>query len=255
MAHVPRLPSQLSAVRRCVSCILSLDRTRPSRFQRLMAPCIGLLAGLLVAACEQGGGPPPEYRPGEAGTVDHALCLLGFSAVPVRGVDPGHHLIEATINGQTGNFVLDTGANVTVINASQAERFGLAAGGGGGRFSGLGMPAGASGNASQVSIESFEIGSITVRQNRIVIADLGHLLDALGRTSGREVAGIVGQDVLNEHRAIIDVARPMLYLMEENRDPAPVAAERCRSADGEGATSVPVQRSASAVSANLPEET
>lgn len=194
---------------------------------------LGLAALLLLAACEQGArtgaGPVPEYRPGEAGTVDHALCLLGFSAVPVRDVDPGHHLIEATINGRTGNFVLDTGANLTIITTSQAGRFGVSPGGSGGPLAGRGLPAGASGNARQVAVDGFTVGSITVRQSRVLIADLDPLLAALGRASGQEIAGIVGQDVLTRHRAVIDVARPMLYLMEEDRDPAPVAAERCAS--------------------------
>ncbi len=67
-----------------------------------------------------------------------------------------------------------------------------------------------------------------VRQNRVVTADLGQLLRTLGQVSGTTVYGIVGQDVLKEHRAIIDVARPMLYLMAADRDPAPVPAERCK---------------------------
>lgn len=196
---------------------------------------------LLVAACDQSGGPftksdgpPVEYRPEEVGTVDHALCLLGFSAVPVRKVDPGHHLIEASINGHKGNFVLDTGANVTVINASQAERFGLSSGGGALRGLGGTPPAGASGVAHQVAIDSFKIGAITVSQSRVVTADQGQLLTTLGKISGSQVSGIIGQDVLNEQRAIIDVARPMLYLMEAGRDPAPIPAAQCQAADNKG---------------------
>lgn len=196
---------------------------------------------LLIAACDQSGGPftksdgpPVEYRPDEAGTVDHALCLVGFSAVPVQKIDPGHHLIEASINGHVGNFVLDTGANVTVINAPEADRFGLSRGGGGPRGLGGTLPAGASGDARQVAIDSFKIGPINIRQSRVVTANLGQLLIALGKVSGRQVSGIIGQDVLNEHRAIIDVARPMLYLMEEDRDPAPVPAARCHVAENNG---------------------
>jgi predicted aspartyl protease len=190
-----------------------------------------LLTLFLLAACNQPLRPAVEYRPAEAGTVDHALCLLGYSAVPVREVAPGHHLIEATINGRTGSFVLDTGANVTVINASQMERFGLSPGIGG---LGIGGPlrSGPATNANQAAVDSFEVGPITVRQSRVVTADLGQLLTAFGRVSGTEVSGLIGQDVLNEHRAIIDVARPMLYLMEDDRDPAPVSADRCGSSDG-----------------------
>lgn len=39
--------------------------------------------------------------------------------------------------------------------------------------------------------------------------------------------GVIGQDVLDEHRASIAVAGPMLDLMEDDRDPALVPAERC----------------------------
>ena len=185
-----------------------------------------------LGACEQGGGRPlPDYRPEEAGTVDHALCLLGFAAVPVQDVDPGHQLIEATIDGRTGLFALDTGANLTVIDASHAERFGLSTGEGG-AIGRRGKAASSRGNASQTAIDSFEIGSIAVRQRRIVRADLGQLLGALSTASGEEVVGIVGQDVLSEQRAIIDVARPMLYLMNDDRDPGPVPAEACQSENG-----------------------
>lgn len=184
------------------------------------------IAGLLLAcACRQATtGPAPEYRPQEAGTVDHALCLLGFTAVPVREVGTGHHLIEATINGRKGEFVLDTGANMSVIDRAYLASFGLTPGS---RDIGGAIGVGAAGQASRVPIQSFSIGPVRVRQNRIVSSDLGQLLTLLSRVSGRTVNGIIGQDVLKEHRAIIDVERPMLYLMEQDRDPAPVPAERC----------------------------
>ena len=191
---------------------------------------------VLLAGCDVGTSPfataddaPVEYRPQEAGTVDHALCLLGFAAVPVRNVRPGHQLVEATINGVTGDFVLDTGANVTVVNAAQAERFGLSAEGGGVLGSGPALFSGASGTARQARVDSFTLGQFAIRQRRVLIADLGQLLGVLGQASGREVSGIIGQDILEEHRAIIDVPRPMLYLMEEDCDPSPVPAERCEA--------------------------
>jgi hypothetical protein len=192
------------------------------------------IALLFAAACQQQAGSPPEYRPGAAGTVDHAMCLLGFSAVPLREVTTGHHLVEARINGRSGSFVLDTGANFTVINESQAERFGVAGQGGG--LAGLrgALPVGTSGMANRVAIDGFEIGSISIRQNRVLTADLGQLLTVLGKVSGEQVAGMIGQDVLTEHRAIIDVARPMLYLVEKDRDPAPVPPGRCSEPEQEG---------------------
>lgn len=192
---------------------------------------------IFLVGCDASGGPfaPADEgavasRPQEAGTVDHALCLLGFAAVPVRNVRPGHQLVEATINGVTGDFVLDTGANVTVVSTAQAERFGLSVEGGGLLGSGPARIAGSTGTARQVRVDSFALGQVAIRQRQVLIADLGQLLGVLGQASGREVSGIIGQDVLEEHRAIIDVPRPMLYLMEDDRDPAPVPAERCTAA-------------------------
>ncbi|MFD1103580.1 MULTISPECIES: retropepsin-like aspartic protease family protein [Sphingobium] len=183
---------------------------------------------LLLAACKQESDPLPEYRPAEAGTVDHALCLLGFTAVAVRTVSTGHQLVQVSINGKSGSFVLDTGANLTVVNQGQAERFGLSGQSG---IAGLGAsiraPAGE--RAQLAKVERLQIGSIAIRQERVMIANLDSLLDVLGRATGETVSGIIGQDVLDEHRAIIDVARPMLYLMKEDREPAPVAAETCQS--------------------------
>lgn len=195
-----------------------------------------LLVPVLLTGCDMAGNPfasaekpAAEYRPQDAGTIDHALCLLGFVSVPVTGVNPGHHLVEATINGVTGSFVLDTGANLTVINASQAERFGLSARGSGLPGIGTARFAGNTANARPVAVDSFTMGDVTVRQRRVLVADLGSLLASLGQISGRDIAGLIGQDVMNEHRAIIDVKRPMLYVMAEDREPAPVPAENCTS--------------------------
>lgn len=139
-------------------------------------------------------------------------------------ITTGHHLVEATINGKTGEFILDTGANMTVIDHRFAGEFGVTPGSGG---LGGAIGVGGGGRASRAAIDGFSVGPIAVRQNRIVMADLGQLLQSLSRMSGTTVYGIVGQDVLNEHRAIIDVSRPMLYMMDADRDPAPVPAERC----------------------------
>lgn len=161
--------------------------------------------------------------------MDHALCLLGFTPVPLREVPTGHHLVQARINGTEASFVLDTGANVTVIDAGQSERLRVpeSASTFTRGFGSVTVP-GAGGRATQVPVDSFQIGSIAIRQNRIVTTDLAQLLTPLGRIAGEDVVGIVGQDVLKEHRATIDVAGSMLYLMAQDEEPSPVPASRCQ---------------------------
>jgi hypothetical protein len=72
-----------------------------------------------------------------------------------------------------------------------------------------------------------EIGGMPIRRKQIMTSDLSQLVKVLGTVSRSEIAGIIGQDVMKEHRAVIDVARPILYLVHEDKAPAPVSAAAC----------------------------
>jgi predicted aspartyl protease len=190
--------------------------------KRLIPLC--LLA--MLPACQQAAPEKVAYNPEDAGTVDHAMCLLGFAAVPLRELATGHHLVDVTMNGKAATFILDTGANASVVHAASAKRLSLPD---------KGTPAGAFGlgggmRAQQVKLERLEIGGVPIRSGRIMTADLSQLVQVLGTVSRSEIAGIIGQDVMKEHRAVIDVSRPILYLVASDKDPAPVPAERCRAA-------------------------
>jgi hypothetical protein len=186
---------------------------------RLAAACFLSLAG-----CEEVLTKTPAYEPQKAGSIDQAMCQLGFTAVPMRELLTGHHLVEARLNGKQASFVVDTGANRTVLHAPFAAEFGLS-----GKPIGMGGAVGVGGSvkASQAAVEAFAIGGVTIRRNRIMMTDLGQVTNLLSPISGSKVYGIIGQDVLKEHRAVIDVAKPLLYLVREDKDPAPVPLERC----------------------------
>jgi Aspartyl protease len=187
---------------------------------------------MALCACEV--APPAreevDYRPEKAGTVGHALCLLGFTAVPLsRTSGTGHHLVQARLNGRAALFVLDTGANVSVVDDDHAAAFGLT----GAAVRGRGEIVGGGPQARQVGIDRLELGGIPIRQRSMVVTDLGRLSVAMQSLAGRAVHGLIGQDVLNEHRAVIDMDRPLLFLMADDRDPAPVPAGRCTAGPGE----------------------
>ena len=196
-----------------------------------ITPYIVLAILSLLTACQQVMTKTADYQPEKAGTVDHALCLLGFTAVPLRELITGHHLVDTKLNGRDATFVVDTGANATVLNTAYAGDFGL---------SGRATPGGAIGlggslKASQSRIDSLTIGGVPIRQSRIMVSDLSQIARLLEPLSGgRTIHGIIGQDVMKEHRAVIDVAAPILYLIAADEDPAPVAAAQCTAAPGEG---------------------
>lgn len=187
-----------------------------------------LLAALALfasAGCKEALTQTAEYRPGEVGTVDHAMCLLGFTGVPLRELVTGHHLVDVEINGRKATFVLDTGANKSVLHAGYAEQLGI---GEGTAVPGAAIGLGGAMKARQVRIERMQIGSVPIRQSRVMTADLSQLTHLLGPLSGDTIYGLIGQDVMKEHRAVIDVSRPILYLIEADEEPAPVSADRCR---------------------------
>ena len=187
---------------------------------------LAIIATLAATGCDRPVQAEAEYRPGEAGTVDHALCLLGFRGVAMREAATGHHLVEAELNGRPATFMVDTGANMSVIHAPYAERFGVS---GNASLGGVAMGIGGTMQARLARIDSLELGGIFLRQDRIALADLSGIVNALGPLVG-EVHGIIGQDVLMEHRAVIDVTGPILHLIAADRDPAPVPADQCRDA-------------------------
>jgi predicted aspartyl protease len=194
-----------------------------------------LVAVLALAACDsvapKTDAEPVEYRPEMAGTVDHAMCLLGFMATPLRRLPTGHHVVAGTLNGKAATLVLDTGANMSVVHSSYAEQFGLAPQRG---VRGAAAGLGGGGNASRSSVEALRLGSVDIGQEHVMLADLSHVEAPLARLSGTPIHGIIGQDVMRDHGAVIDVARGMLYLREAGSTPAPVAAERCTAAAAEG---------------------
>lgn len=186
-----------------------------------------LFAAAAVPTCSRQAPAPKaaDYDPTEAGTVAHALCLLGFTPVPLRELSSGHHVVDVRLNGRPATFVVDTGANATVLHAAFAGEFGL-----GGRPTARGGATGIGGSmaAEQVRIESFALGPVETRHRRMMTTNLGQLTQLLTPLSRGPIHGIVGQDVMKEHRAVVDVDARVLHLLAEDRDPAPAPAERCR---------------------------
>jgi len=197
-------------------------------------PFLALAALLSLAACDQVMTKTPDYSPQDAGSVDQAMCLLGFAAVPLKELMTGHHLVDATINGVTGTFVLDTGANASVVNTGVAPQFALKPALGG-LVPAIGIGTGGPQKAGFSTIDSLSIGGIAIRQQRLMTADLSQVVQLLGPLAGgTQISGIIGQDVMKEHRAVIDVAKPILYLIAEDKDPAPVAAAACGDTETDG---------------------
>jgi predicted aspartyl protease len=120
-----------------------------------------------------------------------------------------HLLIKATINGISGNFILDTGASNSCVGFECVELFKLTAGKSKTKAAG----AGATGMFTQVAKNNeLKIGRWKEPEFHLVIFDLSHVNQALQQYRAKPVQGIIGADVLLGGKAIIDYYNHCLYL-------------------------------------------
>ena len=120
-----------------------------------------------------------------------------------------HLLIKATINGVTGNFILDTGASNSCVGFEGIDLFNLKAGKSKTKAAG----AGATGMFTQIAKNnSLKIGRWKENAFHLVIFDMSHVNQALQQYKAKPVQGIIGADILLEGKAIIDYFNHCLYL-------------------------------------------
>ncbi|WP_284652673.1 retropepsin-like aspartic protease [Flavobacterium terrisoli] len=120
-----------------------------------------------------------------------------------------HLLIKATINGVSGNFILDTGASNSCVGFDSIEKFNLKAG----RSKTKAAGAGATGMMTQIAKNNIlKIGRWKTEALHLVIFDMTHVNDALKQYKAKRVDGIIGADILLEGKGIIDYYNHCLYL-------------------------------------------
>ncbi len=121
-----------------------------------------------------------------------------------------NHLgIKACINGVEGDFILDTGASNSCIGNEEANHFNL--------FSEdsdiIAAGAGASDMITRVSMNNtVQIGQWKHHKIDLVLFDMSHINQALSEHEVGVVHGIIGADILEKGRAVIDYQRKCLYL-------------------------------------------
>ncbi|MBP6557393.1 MAG: clan AA aspartic protease [Flavobacterium sp.] len=120
-----------------------------------------------------------------------------------------HLLIKATINGVSGNFILDTGASNSCVGFDSIEKFNLKAGKSKTKASG----AGGTGMLTKIAKNNaLKIGSWKTEELHLIIFDMSHVNEALTQYKAKPVDGIIGADILLEGKAIIDYYNHCLYL-------------------------------------------
>ena len=120
-----------------------------------------------------------------------------------------HMELNAKINGVAGRFILDTGASNSCVGIGMIDFFKIQAEKSETKAAG----AGAIDMETQQSENNFlEIGKWKNKNFSLVLFDLVHVNKALTLHEAEKVHGIIGADILQKGKAIIDYNKNVLYL-------------------------------------------
>ncbi len=162
-----------------------------------------------------------------------ALALLPYQAVatpvPLKRAG-GHLLIPVTVRGRTVDAVLDTAAEVSVLDTAFARSIGVR---GGKRATAQGSGA-ARIETRLVKGVVLQVADLTLRPEHVAVLDLG---DIGRRLIQRPVAMILGRELFDASRIVVDLEAATLTPIGREREPA---GERLTLTTRRGVEQVPV---------------
>ncbi|WP_026810319.1 retropepsin-like aspartic protease family protein [Arenibacter latericius] len=139
------------------------------------------------------------------------LKKKNYISIPLTLTATNHFEIKVSINGVEGLFILDTGASNTCIGMDKIEHFKLNSKDSEIKAAG----AGATEMLTKLSTKNkIEIGKWVKKKHKIVLFDLVHVNEALTSHNAMPVDGIIGADLLQKGKAIIDYKKTRLYLKQ-----------------------------------------
>ncbi len=137
------------------------------------------------------------------------LSSKSYISIPLVFTETNHFELSAKINGISGRFILDTGASNTCVGMDKIDFFKMVS-----EVSEI-KAAGAGATEMETLVSSknkIQIGDWKKKKQKIVLFDLVHVNQALTSHNSLPVDGIIGADVLQKGKAVIDYDKKSLYL-------------------------------------------
>jgi len=133
----------------------------------------------------------------------------GYYSVKLKKTKTNHFELKAKVNGIKGRFIIDTGASNSCVGLEEAELFELVTEASDHKATGAGnaeIETQLSQN-NKLSIDRFKLKKVN-----LVLLDLMHINNALTKQNAKPVNGILGADILERGKAVIDYDKKRLYL-------------------------------------------
>lgn len=137
------------------------------------------------------------------------LLDKGYIKVKLHLTKTNHFEIKASINGKKGLFILDTGASNSCIGLDAVETFKLKVEDSDIKAAGAGALDMETKTSSKNKVK---IGKWKHNKAILVLFNLIHVNTALKNHNSKPVHGIIGADILNKAKAVIDYEKKYIYL-------------------------------------------
>jgi len=136
----------------------------------------------------------------------------GYYRIKLSETPTGHFKFNLKLNDVAGSFILDTGASNTCVDFKALDQFKLFAEDSDIKAAG----AGAVDMLTQLSSKNtISIKKWKVKNVDVVLFDLSHVNMALTNHDILAVDGIIGADILNRAKAVIDYEYHCLYIKKQ----------------------------------------
>ena len=142
------------------------------------------------------------------------LSKKKYIKIKLKKTATNHLEIKAKINTIKGRFILDTGASNSCVGIDLIEMFQLYAEESDTKAAGAGAT-----DMETLKSENnvLQIGKWNSSSCNLVLFDLTHVNTALTQHNANEVHGIIGADVLEAGKAVIDYSNMVLYLKNSKK--------------------------------------
>lgn len=140
---------------------------------------------------------------------NNILLRKGYVKIKLKKINTNHFEMKLKLNDVKGRFILDTGASNSCIDINLAEKFKLEVEDSTTKAAG----AGAIGMETKISSSNnIDINHWKYQNFTVVLLDLTHVNTALTEHQAEAVDGIIGADILEKGKAIINYEKKSLYL-------------------------------------------
>lgn len=137
-----------------------------------------------------------------------------YQKIKLTKIATNHLELKAKINGVKGKFILDTGASNSCVGLDLIDFFKLDAQESETKAAGAGA---IDMETKKSENNALKIGKWKTNKCHLVLFNLCHVNLALVKHNAKEVHGIIGADILEKGKAVIDYNKNVLYLKKKKK--------------------------------------